>query len=417
VPLPVIDLSGLPAASRGAEASRRAAEEARLPFRLATGPLLRTSLVRLAAEEHLLLLTQHHIVSDGWSGDIFVRELLTLVAAIAAGRPSPLPEPVVQYADFAAWQQRSLTGEALADLLGTWRDRFGDDLPQLRLPTDRPRPAARSFCGITIARPFPPDLTAAVRSLGARCGVTPFMTLLAAFQALLQAYSGQDVVVLGTPVAGRNRGELEELIGFFVNTVVLRGDLSGDPTFEELLHRTRDLALDAFECQDLPFEKLLEALERERDRSRSPLFQVMFALNTAPAAVAPGPGGLSASPYLSENGTSQFDLTLYFEDRPDRLAAEVEFTTDLFDAGTMERLLDHYLDLLTTVTREPALHLSALKVPVLVEHAAADQPAPEPAAEGVASRRARLAARLAHLPAAQREALERRLRGDGDAAG
>jgi non-ribosomal peptide synthetase component F len=351
----------------------------------------------------------HHIVSDLWSLGVLVRELGALYAGAS------LPALPVQYADFAAWQQRRLTGEALSDLLGVWRDRFGEDLPVLSLPTDRPRPAAPSFHGITIARSLPPGLTAAVRSLGARYGATPFMSLLTAFQALLHAYTGQDVVVLGTPVAGRTRGELEGLIGFFVNTVVLRGDLSGDPSFEELVRRTRDLALDAFEIQDLPFEKLVEALG-ERDRNRSPLFQVMFALNTAPAAVAPLPGALSASPYLAENGTSQFDLTLYIEDRPDRLAAELEFSTDLFDAGTMERLLDHYLDLLAKVTRDPALRLSALGVPSLVERAApAAEPAP--AAEGVASRRARLAARLAHLPAAQREALERRLRGEGDAAG
>ena len=418
VALPLIDLAGLPPALRGAEAARRAAEDARLPFDLAQGPLLRTALVRLAAEEHLLLLTQHHIVSDGWSGDILVRELLALVAAVAEGRPSPLPELTVQYADFAAWQQRRLNGEALSDLLGIWRDRFGEDLPVLRLPTDRPRPAAPSFHGITIARSLPPGLTTALRSLGARYGATPFMTLLTAFQALLHAYTGQEVIVLGTPVAGRTRSELEGLIGFFVNTVVLRGDLSGDPSYEELLRRTRDVALDAFEIQDLPFEKLVEALERERDRSRSPLFQVMFALNTAPAAVAPLPGALSASPYLAENGTSQFDLTLYIEDRPERLAAELEFSTDLFDAGTMERLLGHYLDLLAKVTQDPALRLSALGVPPLIERAVPSaEPAAAPATEGVAARRARLAARLAHLPAAQREALERRLRGEGDAAG
>jgi aspartate racemase len=372
--------------------------------------------VRLAAAEHLLLATLHHIVTDGWSAGLFMGELLVLDEAFAAGRPSPLPELPLQYPDFAVWQRRSLTGEALDHQLAAWKSRFGDDLPVLRLPTDRPRPAARTFRGNTLSRPLPAALTAAVRALGARCGATPFMTLLAAFQALLHAYTSQDVVVLGTPTAGRGRAELEGMIGFFVNTVVLRGDLSGDPSFQDLLHRTRDMALGAFACQDLPFETLVEALHKDRDRSRSPLFQVMFALNSTPPSVAPGP--LAAAPYLSENGTSQFDLTLYIEDGPAGLTAEVEHNTDLFDAATMERLLDHYQDLLARVTGDPGLRLSALAVPPLVAHAVpAEEPAAAaPAGESAEARRARLAARRAHLPAAKREALGKRLRGEGDDA-
>jgi non-ribosomal peptide synthetase component F/acyl carrier protein len=412
--LPLVDLAGLPAATRDAEAARLAADEARHPFDLAHGPLLRTALVRLAAAEHLLLATFHHIVTDGWSNEVFTRDLLALHEAFAAGRPSPLPPLPAQYPDFAVWQQRWLTGDTVESLVATWKRHFGDSLPVLRLPTDRPRPAELTFAGDYRSRRLPALLAERVRALGPGHGATLFMTLLAAFQALLRAYAGQDTVVVGTPVAGRGRTELEGMIGFFVNTLVLRGDLDGDPTFQELLERTRDRALGAFACQDLPFEKLVDALQPERDRSRSPLFQVMFALQSAQPAPPPRP--LAAAPYGGGTGTAQFDLTLYMADLPEGLTAGVEFNTDLFDAMTMERLLGHYQDLLERVTENPQIRLSELSVPPLVERAAAP-PAPEaaqPAAESIDFRRARMAARLAHLPAAQREAMERRLRGGGE---
>jgi amino acid adenylation domain-containing protein len=412
--LPLVDLAGLPASARESEAARLAADDARRPFDLAHGPLLRTALVRLAAAEHLLLATFHHIVTDGWSNEVFTRELLALHEAFAAGRPSPLPPLPAQYPDFAVWQQRWLTGDTVENLVATWKRHFGDSLPVLRLPTDRPRPAELTFAGDYRSRRLPALLAERVRALGPGHGATLFMTLLAAFQALLRAYAGQDTVVVGTPVAGRGRTELEGMIGFFVNTLVLRGDLDGDPTFQELLERTRDRALGAFACQDLPFEKLVDALQPERDRSRSPLFQVMFALQSAQPAPPPRP--LAASPYGGGTGTAQFDLTLYMADLPEGLTAGVEFNTDLFDAMTVERLLGHYQDLLERVTENPRIRLSELSVPPLVERAAAP-PVPEatqPAAESIDSRRARMAARLAHLPAAQREAMERRLRGGGE---
>jgi amino acid adenylation domain-containing protein len=410
--LPLIDLAGLPAAARNRTAARLAEDESRRPFDLAHGPLLRTVLVRLAPAEHLLLVTFHHTVTDGESSEIFIRELLALHAAFAAGRPSPLAELPWQYADYALWQRRRLGSDTLDALLKDWRRRFDAELPVLRLPTDRPRPPRRTYRGGYRSRLLPAALAQAIRSLAAGCGATLFMTLLAAFQALLRAYAGQDVIVVGTPVSGRDRAEIEELIGFFVNTLVLPGNLSGDPTFQALVARTREMTLSAFAGQELPFEKLVEALQPERDPSRSPLFQVMFALQTV--GPAPEAGGLTAAPYEElENGTAQFDLTLYLEDTPEGLIAGAELNRDLFDEATIDRLLRHYEELLTRVTADPEVRLSQLAVPPLIDRPAATEAAPEPPKDEPDARRSRLAARLAELTPAQREALERRRRGAG----
>jgi len=413
--LPVIDLSGLAAEPRQAEARRWVDEEARLPFDLTRGPLLRTTLLRLAAEEHVLLVTMHHIVTDGWSTAVFARELAALYEAAVTGGPSPLAELPLQYPDFAIWQRQALDGGTVAALLARWKERFGTVLPVLRLPTNRPRPAVPTNPGGYRSAVFPPELTESVRRLARASGTTLFMTLVAAFQALLARYSGQETVAVGSPVAGRDRAELEGLIGFFANTLVLPADLSGDPAFSEILQRVRDMALAAYDCQALPFEKLVEELQPLRDRGRSPLFQVMFLLQNAGEAAGGTAAGLTLSPITAINGTSQFDLTLAITETPRELSAIVEYNRDLFDGATIERLLEHYGRLLAAAVAEPETRLSAL--PPAAEEL--PRPAPEPALAApppeadTDARRDRLAARLSKLPQAQREALERRLRGGG----
>jgi amino acid adenylation domain-containing protein len=409
VPLPLADLSGLPASRREDEALLLADREGRLPFDLARGPLVRTSLLRLSAADHVLSVTMHHIVTDGWSINVFVRELQALYAAFAAGRPSPLPELALQYPDFALWQRRALDGDALAALLGRFTQRFGTDLPVLRLPTDRSRPPVQTNRGSIRSLQLPKELSEETRRLAQRSGATLFMTLLAAFQALLARYTGQEKIVVGTPVAGRNHAAIEGLIGFFVNTVVLPADAAGDPTFAQLLDRVRDMALAAYACQDLPFEKLVEALQPERDRSRSPLFQVMFSLQNDAGAV-PGVDGaaFAIEPVEGHTGTSQFDLTLFAADMPGGFWTAIEYNTDLFAPATIERMLLHYRALLTAAMAAPDTRLSALP-PAQDE---LPRPAAEPAvAQAPDGRRDRLAARMSKLTPAQREALEKRVRG------
>ncbi|HEX2092214.1 MAG TPA: condensation domain-containing protein, partial [Longimicrobiaceae bacterium] len=276
--LPVADLSGLGEAAREAEARRRATEEALRPFDLAAGPLFRARLLRLSGEEHLLLLSMHHIVSDGWSLGVLFRELAALYAAYRDGRESPLPELPVQYADHAAWQRRHLQGAALQRQLAYWRERLADAPALLELPTDHPRPPVQSFRGASQRRELAAGALERLRALGRQEGATLFMVVLGAFQVLLSRYAGSEDVVVGSPIAGRTRREVEALIGFFVNTLVLRSDLSADPSFREVLRRVREATLGAYEHQELPFEKLVAELQPERSLSHSPLFQVTFTL-------------------------------------------------------------------------------------------------------------------------------------------
>ncbi|MFB3092706.1 MAG: condensation domain-containing protein, partial [Dehalococcoidia bacterium] len=276
--LPVLDLRELTEIERDAEVQRLVVEEAQAPFDLAQGPLLRASLLRLGQEEHVLMLTMHHVVSDGWSLNVLFRETTTLYQAFSTGEPSPLPEIPIQYADFALWQRQWLQGEELESQLAYWKEQLDGIPPVLELPTDRPRPAVETFRGAQQFLLLPDALTRSLKALSQREEVTLFMTLLAAFQTLLHRYTGQDDILVGFPIANRNRAEIEGLIGFFVNTLVLRTDLSGEPTFRELLGRVREVALDAYTHQDLPFEKLVAELHPERDISRNPLFQVIFQL-------------------------------------------------------------------------------------------------------------------------------------------
>jgi amino acid adenylation domain-containing protein/non-ribosomal peptide synthase protein (TIGR01720 family) len=361
-PLASHDLSGLPQAERQEELRRLALAEALGPFDLSRGPLVRGTLVRLDREENALLLGMHHIASDGWSMGVLTGELAALYAAFREGRPSPLPDPPLQYADFAAWQREWLSGEVLGAELAYWRRRLGG-LETLELPTDRPRPAVQSFAGAIQSVALRAGLLEGLRKLGQRHEATLFMTFLAALQALLHRYSGQVDVAVGAPIAGRGRAEIESLIGFFANTLVLRTDLTGDPSFRVLLRRIQDVALGAYAHSELPFEKLVEELHPERDLSRNPLFQVALVLQNAPEAPLELPG-LRVELGGVDNRVAKFDLTLYVsETGPGHLS--FEYNTDLFEDATVARALGHLENLLAAGVAEPERRISAL--PLLSE--------------------------------------------------
>ncbi|MBA2448198.1 MAG: amino acid adenylation domain-containing protein [Chloroflexi bacterium] len=364
--LPVVDLSRLPETERDVAAVRLAQEEARRPFDLARGPLLRATLLRLGAEEHVLLLTLHHIASDDWSKGVLNRELAALYEAYAVGRPSPLPEPAIQYADFAVWQRERLRGEALEAQLAYWKRQLAG-LPELDLPAARPRPPVQSFRGDRHSLLLPEALSEALKALSRREGATLFMTLLAAFQTLLARYTGQDDVVVGSPIAGRNRVEIEPLIGFFVNTLVLRTDLSGDPTFRELLARVRNVALGAYGHQELPFEQLVEALQPERDLSRNPLFQVTFVLQNTPSRPLQL-RSLAVRPMVVDGAMEKFDLTLSMRETEQGLEGSLRYSTDLFDGPTIARMAGHLRILLEGIVADPDRRLSELPLLTEPEH-------------------------------------------------
>ncbi len=362
--VPVEDLSRLTEAERAERASHTAARLSRRPFDLRRGPLVGVALVRLTEDEHLFWFLMHHIVSDGWSIGVLVNELSAAYEAYDAGRRPELPELPVQYADFAVWQRGWLRGEALARQIKYWKERLGGGPPALELPTDRPRPPVQSYRGALLTRLVDAGLTARLKELARREGVTPYMLLLAVFKTLLRRHAGQEDIVVGTPVANRNRTELEPLIGFFVNTLVLRTDLSGDPSFRELLGRVRDVTLGAFAHQDVPFEKLVEELQPERDTSRTPLFQVMFSLQNAPPP-PPRMGGVEVGALEDVATVSLFDLSLDVTERADGLLCALEYNTDLFDDSTAGRMLDQFVVLLDAATADPTARLGRL--PLLAE--------------------------------------------------
>src|SRR5215218_5714605 len=363
VPLPVEDLSSLPGAEREEAVQQWVHEAAREPFDLERGPLFRAGLLRLGEEEHVLLVTMHHVVSDGWSLGVFWRELGALYEAFVRGEPSPLEEPPVQYADYALWQRRWLTGEVLGEQLGYWKDQLAE-LPVLELPTDHPRPAVRAHLGARQELALPESLTRSLKELSRQEGTTLFMVLLGAFQALLARYSGQEDIAIGTPIAGRNQAETEDLIGFFVNTLVMRTDLSGDPSFREVLSRVREVALGAYDHQDLPFEKLVEELQPERDLSRTPFFQVFFNMvnvDDTPIELS----GLAAERIMRSDDEAMFDLTLYAAERHDGLHIRFVYDAELFEPDTVRRMLGHFRVLLEGIAADPDQRLSEL--PLLTE--------------------------------------------------
>jgi amino acid adenylation domain-containing protein len=357
--LPVEDLAGLAMDEREAQARRRAEDESARPFDLQRGPLFRARLLRLGPQEHWLLMMTHHIVFDRWSAAVLARELSALYRAFSRGLPSPLPELPVQYADYAEWQHEWLAGERLDRLLAYWKSALAE-LPTLDLPTDRRRLPVPTFQGGQIEFEIGDELAGALRELSRREDATLFMTLLAAFQVLLYRWSGRTDVAIGVPIAGRNRPELEELIGFFVNIVVMRGDLSGEPAFSTLLGRVRRVALDAYAHASLPFEKLVEHLAPRRDLSRNPLFQVSFRLGNTPPLGLQLPGLVVEHIGRGNRDAAKVDLAFAASEDAGRLTMRVEYAADLFDAATIERLAEGYRTLLGAIVAAPGQRIDRL---------------------------------------------------------
>ena len=334
--------------------------ESQAPFDLATGPLIRGRLLRVVEQLHVLQLSLHHIISDGWSMDVLSRELGALYTAYRQGQTSPLPELPIQYADYAVWQREWLQEDALEQQLGYWKSQLAG-MPVLELPTDYPRPAIQYFEGADEYIELSGDITTTLRQLSQGMGATLFMTLLAAFQTLLYRYTGLTDIAVGTPIAGRNRPEIEGLIGFFVNSLLLRVDLGGNPTFRDLLGRVRDVALDAYGHQGLPFEKLVEELVPERDMSRNPLFQVMFALQNASTETLTLED-MNVTRLTVPSHSAKFDLTLVLHEIEGRLQGQFIYNTDLFKAETIRRLAGHLQSLIESIAVNPDQRLSELEL-------------------------------------------------------
>ncbi|HEX5886575.1 MAG TPA: amino acid adenylation domain-containing protein, partial [Pyrinomonadaceae bacterium] len=361
--LPIIDLEQLEPDRLETEIRRLAVEEAQLPFDLSRGPLLRTTLLRLAEEEHVVLFTMHHIISDEWSIGLLMKEIGVLYEAFSRGTPSLLPELKIQYADYAGWQQHWLRDEVLETLLAYWRKQLEGAPLVLDLPTDGPRPPVQSYQGATYEFELGTELTARLNALSRQQGATLFMTLVAGFQTLLYRYTGQDDFVIGTPVANRSRQEVEPLIGFFVNLLVLRSELTAEMSFAEHLKRVRETALDAYAHQDLPFETLVEELQPDRDLSRSPVFQVLFALQNAPTEMlSPDLDGVELSAMPIERGITRYDLGVSVMESNGILHVAFEYNTQLFAASRMMRMAAHYVKLLEGIVAEPQQRVAQLEL-------------------------------------------------------
>ena len=358
---PIIDLTHLAEDEKMERVGQSVLEEARKAFDLGAGPLLRVVLLRLGEQDHAVLLTMHHIISDGWSTGVLIHEIAALYRAFSHNRSSPLPDPSIQYADYAYWQRQWLQGDVLETQLQYWREQLAGSPPLLELPTDRPRPALQTIDGDLRAFSLPAELSRAIKKLGQSEGATLFMTLMAAFQTLLHRYSGQDDILVGTPIAGRNRAQIENLIGFFVNTLVLRTDFSEQPTFRQLLQQVRENATRAFAHQDVPFEMLVDALQPDRDMSHSPLFQVMFAMQNTPTQRLELPG-LTLESLATETLSAKFDLTLTMREGSEGLTGALEYNTDLFDASTAERMLLHFQTLLQGMVANPDQPVATLSI-------------------------------------------------------
>jgi amino acid adenylation domain-containing protein len=410
--LPWVDLSSLPAERRQGEGDRLVEREARRGFDPERGPLVRFLLLRSGTDDHRFLATFHHLVSDGGSLILFERELVALYGAFSAGRPSPLADPAVQYGDYAAWQRLCLTGDHLQEDLAFWRRRLAPPVPALRLPTDRPRPAVPSSRGALAQATFPSELTAAVRELSRREGSTLYITLMTAFLALLHRATGQRDITLGTPVSLRDHSRLEDVIGLFVNTLALRAEVAPGASFRELLAHVRERVLEAFTYRDLPFERLVEELQPERGAHETPFFQLMFSLQAMQEETL-RTGDLELRLLDLENGTAQFELTLYMVDTGHGLVALAEYRTDLFAAATIDRMLGAYQSLLEAAVAAPEVPLAGLPVrdwlaavpPVAVSAVAS----PGPAAETAEEREARLNAKRDQLSDEQKEQLRQRM--------
>ncbi|NCS32797.1 MAG: amino acid adenylation domain-containing protein [Microcystis aeruginosa G11-01] len=360
----VVNLEDLTVHEQAEKTQQLKQKQATQPFDLAKESLIRITLGVLSETEHLLLVCMHHIISDGWSIEVFIHELTSLYNAYVQNQPANLAPLPIQYADFAVWQKQWLQGDVLQTQLNYWQNQLTAAPPLLSLPTDHPRPAVQSFVGTQQEFSLSPKLSQALNELSRQQGVTLFMTLLAAFDALLYRYTGSSDILVGTPIANRNRGEIEGLIGFFVNTLVMRTDLSDNPSFSQLLTRVREVTMDAYAHQDLPFEMLVEALQPERDLSHTPLFQVAFVLQNTPKSEI-AMTGLTVTDLPPENTTAKFDLTLAMVNTDDGLKGVWEYNTDLFESSTIERLSGHFLNLLGGIVANPQARISQL--PLLTE--------------------------------------------------
>ncbi|MFZ3013037.1 MAG: condensation domain-containing protein, partial [Nitrospira sp.] len=364
-PVPIVDLRGLAPEQREGEVTRRMLEEAEHPFDLAQGSLLRVVCLQMAEDEQVLLVTMHHIISDGWSIGLLIREVSSLYDAFVSGGMSPLAPLPVQYTDFAHWQRQHLA-ESFDVQVAYWKQRLGEDLPVLDLPCDRPRPAEFRYQGRTVPFVLSARLSQALRALSQREGLTLFISVLAALKILLFRYTGQPDLVVGTPIANRTRTELEGLIGFFVNSLVLRTDLSGSPTVRDVLRRVRETCLEAYAHQDLPFEKLVDVLKPNRDLSRTPLFQVMLAFqNVAVASLKLQ--DVVVTPLDMETRTTPFDLVLDVDDSAEELKGFWQYNSDLFDDQTVQRMSSHWVGLLGAMVEEPEGQVSELPILSLAE--------------------------------------------------
>ncbi len=360
-PVTLEDLSGLPEEEREAEARRLAGEEARRPFDLINGPLARHRLLRLAPDDHIFLLTVHHIISDGWSAGIFFQELSALYEAFTRGKPSPLPALAIQCADYAVWQRQWLRGEVLTKLVAWWREHLKGAPPVLELPADRPRSEKLSYQGASEIVPFSPELASTLNAFSRKEDVTLFITLLAGFQALLSRLTNQEQIVVGTDVANRTAVEVEPLIGCFINVLALHTDLSGNPTFRELLGRVRKVALGAWAHQDIPFDKLVEELQPERSSSRNPIVQVLFVMQNIPAPKREM-AGLELVSFPMPVKYSKFDLAVFMTEREGKLSGYWVYSSDLFDRATILRFAGQFERLLTNAAAAPDTRISDLEM-------------------------------------------------------
>ncbi|BAU65716.1 amino acid adenylation domain-containing protein [Stanieria sp. NIES-3757] len=359
--LPLIDLTTLSPGEKEREIKKLAQQEAQSPFNLERDLLLRVTLIKCSCQEHIILFTTHHIVSDDWSTGILIQEIATLYQAFLEGKPSPLPELSIQYADFAVWQRQWLQGKAQQTQLNYWKQQLGNNLPVLNLPTDYPRPTKLTYQGATQSFTLSPSLTQALKALCQQQGVTLFMLLLAAFKVLLYRYSHQEDLIVGTPIANRNRAEIEGLIGFFVNTLVLRTNLEGNLSFTELLQRVKQITLEAYSHQDLPFEKLVEELKPERHLNHNPLFDVMLVLQNAPETELQLPN-LNISSCTEDSHRVKFDLTLSLAETEQQIAGFIDYSTDLFEFSTIARMVGHFQVLLESIVENPQQKLSQLSL-------------------------------------------------------
>jgi amino acid adenylation domain-containing protein len=359
LPLTVHDLSSTPESDRESETRRLSIKEAMRPFNLAAGPLVRADLFPLADQDHVLQVTMHHIVSDAWSASIFLQELGVLYEAFCAGRPSPLPEPAVQYADYASQERAWLQGEVLEKQLAFWREQLKGIPPVLDLPSDRPRPQARTFAGSHETLHISPDTLKAIKDFGRQEGATLFMALIAVFQAMLSKYSGEEQIVVGTDLANRTMPETEHMIGFFINLLAVRTDLSGNPTFRELLRRVRERLLEAYAHQEVPFPKVVQEIQPERSTTHNPIVQALFVMQNAPRTKREL-AGLKVDPFEVPVTTSKFDMAVFMAERPDGLIGYWVYSTELFEQKTIQRMMRHFTTLLQSAIAQPEARLSAL---------------------------------------------------------